>query len=67
MNFDAQAIGFNDEANIVMMDSTIALQMEAIFVADQARSHEVTRAEIAQRSAWARFKDWLADRFERVL
>jgi cardiolipin synthase len=67
MNFDAQAIGFNDEANVVVMDSTFAVEMESIFTDDLTRSREITLAEISQRSRWSRFKDWLAAQFERLL
>jgi cardiolipin synthase len=67
MNFDAQSIGFNDEANIIFMDSTLAARMESIFLEDLTRSHEVKLAEIRQRSAWAKLKDWLSAQFQRVL
>lgn len=67
MNFDAQAISFNDEANIVVMDSGFAAQMESAFAADMKLSREITLTELANRAKWSRFVDWLARLFERVL
>jgi cardiolipin synthase len=67
MNFDPQSIGFNDEANIVLLDAPLAVRMEEIFAADVARSREVTLADLANRSWRERFADWLATQFERLL
>lgn len=67
MNFDPQSIGFNDEANIVLLDRAFAERMDAIFAADIKRSHQVTLADLKNRSAWAKFTDWLSAQFEHIL
>jgi cardiolipin synthase A/B len=67
MNFDPTSLGFNDEANVILMDPGLAAQMEAVFAADMTVSREITLADIRNRSWRGRFTDWLAMWFERVL
>lgn len=67
MNFDPQSMGFNDEANIVMLDSAVAQRMEVVFRNDLGKSREVTIADIANRKWWVRCIDWVARQFEKML
>ena len=51
MNFDNRSLAFNNESNLVFLDSAQGAQMNATFMDDLTRSEEIKLAEFEQR-AW---------------
>lgn len=67
MNFDNRSLVFNDEANLVALDTALGSRLEAIFLADLAFAREVTPASFARRPWWHRPREWVASLLTRVL
>lgn len=49
MNFDNRSLAFNNESNMVVLDSAFGAQMNATFFDDVSRSKEITLPEFAKR------------------
>ena len=66
-NFDDRSFRLNDEVNVNVYDEGVAKQMEAIFMDDLARSHEITLRKWFRRPMFDRVKENFADLFKRQL
>jgi cardiolipin synthase len=67
MNFDNRSLAFNNESNVVVLDSTFGAQMNATFFEDLKFSKEITLEAFKQRSAWNRFLERGASLLSRLL
>jgi cardiolipin synthase len=67
LNFDNRSIAFNNESNIVTLDSAIGAQMDSIFLADLRLSREITLAEFRERPRTRRMLEWSANLLSRLL
>jgi cardiolipin synthase len=45
LNFDNRSLAFNNESNIVVLDSTFGAAMDRTFLADLQYAKEITRAQ----------------------
>jgi len=67
MNFDNRSIAFNNEAQIVALDSGIGQQMEAIFLEDLNYSKEIKLETFRKRPWTGKALEWGAQKLRRVL
>ncbi|MFI5229519.1 MAG: phosphatidylserine/phosphatidylglycerophosphate/cardiolipin synthase family protein [Gemmatimonadales bacterium] len=67
MNFDNRSMAFNDESNLVVLDTAFGAQMDSVFLADLRQSKEITLAEFERRSAWSKLLELGATLLSRVL
>ncbi|HLO61667.1 MAG TPA: phospholipase D-like domain-containing protein, partial [Azonexus sp.] len=66
-NLDWRSFVHNYEADLLVLDSDFANEMEDLFAADQAASQEITADAWARRSVTDRLREWLAQRWEYLL
>ena len=66
-NADWRSFVHNAEANVVVIDDDFGAQLEAAFQEDVLRARHVDAERWARRSAWLRFKESMARRFEYLL
>jgi cardiolipin synthase len=66
-NMDFWSFSSNDEVNAVILSKEFASEMEKMFAADIAASHEIRLEEWERRPLLPRIKEWFAHRFERWL
>ena len=66
-NMDFWSFSRNDEVNAVILSREFAAEMETMFAADVAKSHEILTAEWEQRPRFNRVKEWFAHQFQRWL
>ena len=67
MNFDNRSMAFNNESNIVFLDSRLGAQMDATFMNDLAHSKEMKLEEIRRRGRWTRLLEGAAAAISRLL
>ena len=67
MNFDNRSIAFNNEAQIVALDSTVGRQMDEIFLEDLKFSEEIKLETFRQRGWKGRVLEWGAQKLRRIL
>lgn len=67
MNFDNRSIAFNNEAQIVALDSAIGKQMDEIFLEDLKYSEEIKLETFRNRSWKGKMLEWGAQKLRRVL
>jgi cardiolipin synthase len=67
MNFDNRSVAFNDESNLVFLDSTLGQEMESIYLNDLALSREILLPEFEKRAAWQKAIEMLASTLQRIL
>jgi len=67
MNFDNRSIAFNNESQIVAVDSGIGGQMDQIFLDDLKYSDEIQLKKFEQRSWAGKVLEWGAQKMRRVL
>jgi cardiolipin synthase len=67
MNFDNRSIAFNNEAQIVALDSTVGRRMDEIFLEDLKYSNEIKLETFRQRGWQGRVLEWGAQKLRRVL
>ena len=67
MNFDNRSLAFNDEANLVVLDSAFGAQMDSIFFDDLRYAKEIKLDEFRQRSMWSKALELGATLLSRVL
>lgn len=67
MNFDNRSIAFNNEAQIVALDSTIGRQMDEIYLEDLKYSEEIKLETFRQRSWRGKVLEWGAQKLRRIL
>ena len=66
-HFDNRSIAFNNESNLVTLDSAIGAKMDSIFLADLRYSREITLAEFRERPRTRRMLEWSANLLSRLL
>ena len=66
-NLDWRSFLHNAEANLVVLDATLAQEMERVFMEDVARSREILRDDWARRGWRQRVVETVARRFEFFL
>ncbi|MBE0568244.1 MAG: cardiolipin synthase B [Deltaproteobacteria bacterium] len=66
-NMDFWSFSSNDEVNAVILSKEFASEMERMFAADIAASHEIRLEEWETRPLLPRIKEWVAHQFERWL
>ena len=66
-NLDWRSFLHNAEANLVVVDAGLGVEMERVFMQDIARSKEIDRAQWARRGLRQRLLEMLARRFEFLL
>ena len=67
LNFDNRSIAFNNESNLVALDSVVGARMDSIFVADLQLSREITLEQFRQRPRGRRMLEWGANLLSRLL
>jgi cardiolipin synthase len=67
MNFDNRSLAFNNEANILVLDTTFGAQMDSVFVHDIAHAKEITLPDFARRSWLEKLVEWGAEKLWRIL
>jgi cardiolipin synthase len=67
MNFDNRSLAFNNESNLVFLDSTLGAQMDSTFMDDLTRSKEIVLAEFERRPWYDRAIEYGAAVFSRLL
>ncbi len=66
-NMDFWSFSTNDEVNAVILNKEFAAEMETMFAADIAKSHEIRLEEWKKRPILNRIKEWFAHQFKRWL
>lgn len=67
MNADNRSMSFNDESNLLILDTGVAAQMEKMFVEDLEYSEEMDLKEFRKRGAIERLKERACHMIWRVL
>jgi len=67
MNFDNRSMAFNNESNLVVLDSTFGAEMNATFLDDLRYAKEIRLAEFERRSAWSKMLEAGATLLSRLL
>lgn len=67
MNFDNRSMAFNNESNLVVLDSTFGAQMDATFFEDLRYAKEIKLAEFERRSIWSKLIESVATLLSRLL
>jgi len=67
MNFDNRSMAFNNESNLVVLDSAFGGQMDSVFFDDLRYSKEIQLAEFARRSVWIKLVESGATLLARLL
>ena len=67
LNFDNRSLAFNEEGNLVGIDSAIGAELTAMFLEDLKYSREITLEEFTNRPWTKRFLEWSANLVSRVL
>jgi cardiolipin synthase A/B len=67
MNFDNRSLAFNNESNLVMLDSALGAQMQRTFLEDLGYAKEIKLDEFRRRPWWSKMLEWGANLLSRVL
>jgi cardiolipin synthase A/B len=67
MNFDNRSIAFNNESQILALDSTVGKQMDDIFMEDLKYSDEIKLETFRNRPWTGKVLEWGAQQMRRVL
>ena len=67
MNFDNRSLALNDECTLMVLDKEFGSQMEEMFLADLARSEEISLEVFRKRPQIARFAEWGANLITSLL
>ena len=67
MNFDNRSMAFNNESNLVVLDSAFGARMDATFLDDLKFSTQITLEEFQHRSTWAKMLEAGASLLSRLL
>jgi cardiolipin synthase len=67
MNFDNRSIAFNNESQILALDTGVGQQMEQIFLEDLKYSKEMKLDEFRKRSWKGKVLEWGAQKLRRIL
>ena len=67
MNFDNRSMAFNNESQLVVMDSTFGVHMDSTFMDDLRYSKEIKLAEFSQRGIFSKMIESIASVMSRLL
>jgi len=67
MNFDNRSMAFNNESNLVVLDSAFGARMNATFLDDLKFSKQITLEEFQRRSFWEKMLEGGASLLSRLL
>ena len=67
MNFDNRSLALNDECTLMVLDKSFGTQMEEMFLADLARSEEISLEVFRKRPQIARVAEWGANLITSLL
>jgi len=67
MNFDNRSIAFNNESQILALDSKVGQQMDSIFLDDLKYSKEIKLETFRQRPWTGKVLEWGAQQLRRIL
>jgi len=67
MNFDNRSLAFNNESNLVVLDTAFGREMDSLFLDDLRYSKEMKLDEFKRRSIWEKFLEKGATLFSRFL
>jgi len=67
MNFDNRSMAFNNESNLVVLDSLFGRQMDSIFFADLKYATEIKLESFEKRSVWSKLVEGGAMLLSRLL
>jgi cardiolipin synthase A/B len=67
MNFDNRSLAFNNESNLVVLDSAFGAQMDSTFFDDLRYAKEITLPEFQRRSIWSKMLEAGATLLSRLL
>jgi cardiolipin synthase len=67
MNFDNRSLALNDECTLMVLDKEFGSQMEKMFLADLARSEEISLEVFRKRPQIARIAEWGANLITSLL
>jgi cardiolipin synthase len=67
MNFDNRSMAFNNESNLVVLDSVFGASMDSVFFDDLRYSKQIVLAEFQRRSIWSKMLEIGASMLSRVL
>jgi cardiolipin synthase len=67
MNFDNRSLALNDECTLMVLDKPFGSQMEEMFLADLARSEEISLEVFRKRPQIARVAEWGANLITSLL
>jgi cardiolipin synthase A/B len=67
MNFDNRSLAFNNESNLVTLDSKFGAQLDSTFLDDLRYSREVKLEQFRQRSAFSKVLEACAALLQRLL
>jgi cardiolipin synthase len=67
MNFDNRSMAFNDESNLVVLDSAFGAQMDSVFFDDLRYSKQINLEEFQRRSVWTKMLEAGATLLSRLL
>jgi len=67
MNFDNRSIAFNDESNLLVLDSEVGAQMDSIFLDDTKWSEEIKLETFRKRPLKGKILEWGAQKLRRIL
>jgi cardiolipin synthase A/B len=67
MNFDNRSMAFNNESNLVVLDSAFGARMDSTFLDDLRFSKQIELAEFQRRSIWSKMLENGATLLSRLL
>jgi cardiolipin synthase len=67
MNFDNRSMAFNNESNLVVLDTAFGARMDATFLDDLRFSTQITLEALQRRSIWAKMLEAGASLLSRLL
>lgn len=67
MNFDNRSLAFNNESNLVVLDTAFGRQMDSLFLDDLRYSKEMKLDAFARRSVWEKLIEKCATLLSRLL
>ena len=67
MNFDNRSMAFNNESNLVVLDSAFGREMDSTFFEDLKYATEIKLDSFSKRSAWSKLVETGAIMLSRIL
>jgi cardiolipin synthase len=67
MNFDNRSMAFNNESNLVVLDTAFGARMDSTFIDDLRYAKEIKLEEFARRSIWTKLVESGATLLSRLL